>query len=46
MLGYARPLLVPSWGHDGGEVVRHSSVVRLRQDEGVMALASGLVCVA
>jgi hypothetical protein len=36
-LGWARPLPVPSRGCDGGEVMRPSSAVRLRQEEGVVA---------
>jgi hypothetical protein len=36
-LGWARPLLVPSRGRDRGEVMRPSSIVRLRQEEGVIA---------
>jgi hypothetical protein len=36
-LASARPLPVPSRGHDGGEVVRLSSAVRLRQEGGVVA---------
>ena len=32
----ARPLPVPSRGHDGGEVVRLLSAMRLRQEEGVV----------
>ena len=37
MLGYVRPLPIPSRGRDGGEIVRLSSVVRLRREEGVVA---------
>ena len=37
MLVPIRPLSVPSRGHDGREVVRLSSVVRLRLEEGVVA---------
>ena len=37
ILGGARPLPVPSRGRDGGEVVRLSSTVQLRQEEEVMA---------
>jgi hypothetical protein len=37
MVGWARPLPVPSRGRDRGEVVRALSVVRLRQEEGVVA---------
>jgi hypothetical protein len=37
VLGGARPLPVPFRGHDGGEVVRFSCSVWLRQDEEVMA---------
>ena len=37
VLAGARPLLVSSRDHDGGEVVRLSSAVRLRQEGGVMA---------
>jgi hypothetical protein len=36
-LGWARPLPVPSRGHDGGGVMRLSSTVRLWQEKGVMA---------
>ena len=36
-LGWARPLPVPSGDRDGGEVMRLSSVVRLRQEKGVVA---------
>jgi hypothetical protein len=36
-LGQARPPSVPSRGRDGGEVMRPSSVVQLRQEEGVIA---------
>jgi hypothetical protein len=35
MLGCARPLSVPSKGHDGGEVMCLSSVVWLRHGGGV-----------
>jgi hypothetical protein len=37
MLGWARPLPIPSRGRDGGEVVRLSSVVWLRYEGGVVA---------
>jgi len=40
---------VPSRGYDGGEVVRPSSAVQLRQEEGswqTLALAFGMVCLA
>jgi hypothetical protein len=37
MLGWARPLSIPFGGHDREEVIRFSSAVRLRQEEGVMA---------
>jgi hypothetical protein len=36
-LGGARPLLVPSGGQEGGEVVRPSSAARLRHEGGVVA---------
>ena len=34
--GGARPLLIPSRGHDGGELMRFSSAMWLRQEEEVM----------
>jgi hypothetical protein len=37
MLGGARPLPVPSRGHDKGEVVCLSNAVQLRQEEETMA---------
>jgi hypothetical protein len=37
MLAGARPLLVPYRGRDGGEIMRLSRAVRLRQERGVMA---------
>ena len=37
VLAGARPLLVLSRGRDRGKVMRLSSVVRLRQEEGVVA---------
>ena len=37
MIGWARPLPVPSKGHDGAEIVRLSSTVWLRHEGGVMA---------
>ena len=37
VLGRAQALPVPFRGHDGGEVVRFSSAVRLRQEEEVVA---------
>ena len=37
VFGWARPLPVPPRGQDSGEVVRPSSVMRLRQEEGVVA---------
>ena len=36
-LGWARPLLVPSGGQDGGEVMCLLGAVRLRREEGVVA---------
>jgi hypothetical protein len=37
MLASPRPLPVSSRGHDGGEVVCLSSIMRLRQEGGVVA---------
>ena len=36
-LAGARPVPIPSRGHDGGEVARLSSTVRLRQEGGVVS---------
>ena len=36
-LGWARPLLVPSGGQDGGEVMCLLGAVRLRREEGIVA---------
>jgi hypothetical protein len=36
-LGWTRPLPVPSRGRDGEEVVRPSSAMGLRQEEGIVA---------